>query len=360
MQAGKKLLFVVAAAVVAAAAIFGTLSTSGGKAATKATKATKVALVTDIGSLNDKGFNSLSAVGLKRAEKQLGVEGRIFITQTAADRQPNLTSAAQLGYPLVFGVGVLFAFGPLPTVAAAFPTTQFAGIDVAQGDMCGGKPVPANCVNGAIKNVHGIQFAEQEAGCLVGNIAALEMLREKRTTISAVGAIPVPAIVRYIAGYKYCAQRVSKKIKVLVNYANDSTFADQAKCKATALAQIARGSHAVFQVAGQCGLGALDAAKSRGVWGIGVDADQYFLGKHMLTSALKRVDQAVFDTIKQYNANPTGFHGGDEKLYNLKNGGVGYGRLSSKLPPSVRKQLAASTNALEKLIIQGKVTPPKQ
>ena len=358
MQVGKRLLFVLAAATVAAAAIFGSLSTSGGKAATKATK---VALVTDIGSLNDKGFNSLSAVGLKRAEKQLGIDGRIYITQTAADRQPNLTAAAQAGYPLVIGVGVLFAFGPLPTVAGAFPTTTFAGVDVAQGDMCGGSPpVPTSCVNGAVKNVHGLQFAEQEAGCLVGNVAALEMLREKRTTISAVGAIPVPAIVRYIAGYKYCAKRVSKKIKVLVNYANDSTFSDQAKCKATALAQIARGSHAVFQVAGQCGLGALDAAKSRGVWGIGVDADQYFLGRHMLTSALKRVDQAVFDTIKAYNANPTGFKGGDEKLYNLKNGGVGYGRLSAKLPVAARKLLAASTNALEKKIISGKVKPPKK
>jgi basic membrane protein A and related proteins len=357
MQVGKKLLFVLAAGIVVAAALAGSLATSGGKAATKATK---VAVVTDIGSLNDKGFNSLSVAGLKRAEKQLGVEGRIYSTQTAADRQPNLTAAAQAGYPLVFGVGVLFAFGPLPTVAAAFPTTHFAGIDVAQGDMCGGKPVPASCVNGAIKNVHGIQFAEQEAGCLVGNVAALEMLREHRTTISAVGAIPVPAIIRYIAGYKYCAQRVSKKIKVLVNYANDSTFADQAKCKATALAQIARGSHVVFQVAGQCGLGALDAAKGRHVWGVGVDADQYFLGKFMLTSALKRVDEAVFDTIKLYDSNPSGFPGGDEKLYNLKNNGVGYGRLSPLLPKAAAAAIKKSTNALEKLIISGKVKPPKK
>src|SRR6478672_10350970 len=191
MHLGKKLLFVLAVAIVASAAILGSLSTSGGKAATKATK---VALVTDTGSLNDKGFNSLSALGLKRAENQLGIEGRIYITQTAADRQPNLTSAAQSGYQLVFGVGVLFAFGPLPTVAPAFPTTMFAGVDVAQGDMCSGTTPPSGCVNGAIKNIRGIQFAEQEAGCLAGNVAALEMVREHRNTISAVGAIPVPAI----------------------------------------------------------------------------------------------------------------------------------------------------------------------
>ena len=146
---------------------------------------------------------------------------------------------------------------------------------------------------------------------------------------------------------------MSKKIKVLVNYANDSTFSDQAKCKASALAQIARGSHVIFQVAGQCGLGALDAAKTKHVWGIGVDADQYFLGTHMLTSALKRVDAAVYDTIKEYQANPASFKGGIDKHYTLKNGGVGYGRLSPKLPAAVRKQLVASTNALEKLDHQG-------
>ncbi len=357
MQLGKKLLFLLAAVIVASAAIAGSLSTSGGKAATKATK---VALVTDTGSLNDKGFNALSAVGLKRAENKLGVEGRIYITQTAADRQPNLASAAQAGYPLVFGVGVLFAFGPLPTVAQAFPGTMFAGIDVAQGDMCGGATPPPACVNGAIKNIRGIQFAEQEAGCLVGNVAALEMLREKRTTIAAVGALKVPAIIRYIAGYKFCAQRVSKKIRVLVNYANDSTFADVTKCKATALAQIARGARVIFQVAGQCGLGALDAAKTKGVWGIGVDADQYFIGKFMLTSALKKVDNGVYDTIKEYNANPSAFKGGIDKLYSLKNNGVGYGRLSPLLPAATRAAITKSTNDLAKKIIKGTITPPKQ
>jgi basic membrane protein A len=358
MHVGKKLLFLLAAVIVAAAAVVGSLSTSGGKAATKATK---VALVTDVGSLNDKGFNALSAVGLARAEKKLGVTGRIYITQTAADRQPNLTAAAQAGYPLVFGVGVLFAFGPLTTVAQAFPGTMFAGVDVSQSDLCGQKPTPPACVNGVIKNVRGIQFAEQQAGCLVGNVAALEMVREHRNTISAIAALKgIPAIDRYIAGYKFCAQRVSKKIRVLVNSANDSTFADQTKCKATALAQIARGSRVIFAVAGQCGLGALDAAKGKHLWGIGVDADQYFLGTFMLTSALKRVNEGVYDTIKEYNANPSAFKGGIDKLYSLKNNGVGYGRLSPLLPPSARALITKSTNNLEKQIIKGTITPPKQ
>jgi basic membrane protein A len=337
---------VVVSAVVAAA-VMGGLAVSSGQAAHRA--AVRIAVVTDIGSLNDKGFNALSAVGLQRAEKNLGVDGRIYITQTAADRQPNLVAAAQQGYTLVFGVGILFAFGPLPTVAKAFPKTDFAGIDVGQGDM-----------GGPISNVRGIQFKEQEAGCLVGNIAALEVMREHKNTISAVGANKVPAIVRFIAGYNYCAKRVSKTIKVLVNYANDPTFTDQAKCRATALAQIARGSHVIFQVAGQCGLGALDAAKSSHVWGIGVDADQSFLGPHILTSARKRVDQAVYDTIAEFIKDPAAFKGGIDKTYDIKNAGVGFGKLSPSLPAAVRRAFTKSTNALAQLMAQGKVTPPTQ
>jgi basic membrane protein A and related proteins len=336
------------AAVLVAAAVVGGLAASSGNAAHRATPI-KVAVVTDIGGLNDKGFNSLANVGLQRAETKLGIDGRVFITQTAADRQPNLIAATQQGYDLVIGVGVLFAFGPLPTVAKAFPKTEFAAVDIGQGDM-----------GGPISNVRGIVFKEQEAGCLVGNVAALEAKRERKNTISAVGANKVPAIVRFIAGYNYCAKRVTKNIKVLVNYANDPTFSDQAKCKATALAQVARGSRVVFQVAGQCGLGALDAAKSKKVWGIGVDADQSFLGTHILTSARKRVDQAVYDTIAEYQKDPAGFKGGIDKTYDLKNAGVGFGKLSTALPAAARKAIGKSTNALVKLILAGKVTPPAQ
>jgi basic membrane protein A len=332
-------------AVAALAAVLVATVVGSSQAAHRATL--RIAVVTDIGGLNDKGFNTLSNVGLQRAIKNLNVEGRVFITQTAADRQPNLIAAVQQGYDLVFGVGVLFAFGPLPTVAKAFPNEPFAGIDVSQGDM-----------GGAIPNVRGIQFKEQEAGCLVGNIAALEAKRQGKLTISAVGANKVPAIVHFIAGYNFCAKRVDKKVNVLVNYANDPTFTDQAKCKATALAQIARGSRVVFQVAGQCGLGALDAAKEKKVWGIGVDADQSFLGSHILTSARKRVDTAVYDTIAEFQKDPKAFKGGIDKTYDLKNAGVGFGKLSSELPAAVRRAYVKSTNALAQQIIQGKVTPP--
>jgi basic membrane protein A len=116
---------------------------------------------------------------------------------------------------------------------------------------------------------------------------------------------------------------------VLNNYSED--FSDQAKCKQIALNQIEQGAGAIFQVAGGCGLGALDAAKEKGVWGIGVDADQSFLGPHMLTSAVKRVDTAVFDAIKLV---VDGKFKGGNITFGLKDNGVGIGKISPKVPKS--------------------------
>src|SRR5213075_1301466 len=122
-----------------------------------------------------------------------------------------------------------------------------------------------------------------------------------------------PPVDRFIAGYQAGARRAVPGIQLLNAYSQD--WEDEAKCKELALGEIARGANVVFQVAGGCGLGALDAAKEKRVWGIGVDADQSFLGPHILTSAEKNVDRAVFLAIQQV-ANGT-FKGGDV-VYGLK------------------------------------------
>jgi basic membrane protein A and related proteins len=330
-----------AVAVLAVAAL-------GASAATSGAPAVRVAIVTDIGGLNDKGFNQLSNVGLTRARRQLGIQGRAYVTQSANDRTPNLRTAAQAGHGLVIPVGVLFAFGPIDAVAPSFPNTSFAGIDVNWSDL---KEKP--------RNVRGIQFKEQEAGYLVGYIAGLRMRDEPgRDVISAVGANRVPAIVRFIAGYRAGARRANRRVQVLVNYANDPTFADQAKCKETTLDQIDRGSRVAFMVAGACGLGGLQAAKERRIWGIGVDADQYFLGRHILTSATKKVDVAVFDMIRAYQRNPSGFRGGFNANYTVKNNGVGYGRLSLRLSRAKRAEYTRKANNIRRLIASGRIKPP--
>jgi basic membrane protein A len=343
VRVSRKVVIALAGTVVLAIAA-AVLTTGSGQAKSNAVK---VAVVADTGSLNDKGFNTLAVQGLTKAEKALGVEGRAYPTATAADRTPNLQAAAQAGYGLVIATGVLFTFGPLNTVAPAFPNTKFLGIDVNLPD-----------VEGQPKNIRGVQFREQEAGCLVGNIAALEIKRQHKRIISAIGANKVTAIVRFFAGYKYCAKRTYPKVKILAEYAGDPTFSDQTKCRTTALSQIARGSRIIFTVAGGCGLGALDAVKQRGLYGIGVDADQSFLGPHILTSATKKVNVAVYNAIAEYAKNPNGFKTGYNQNYTIKNGGVGYGKLSTKLPPAVRKAYIKSTNALAALIAKGKVKVP--
>jgi basic membrane protein A len=245
---------------------------------------------------------------------------------------------------------VLFEFGPLDDVAPAFPNTKFAGIDVDYGGLSK-KP----------NNVRGIQFREQEAGYLVGYVAGLWETRHPvkgKMVVGGVGANKVPAIVRFLAGYRAGVHKANRKIKVLIDYANDPTFADQAKCKETTLNHIGKGSRVEFEAAGACGLGGLSAAKQKHIWGIGVDADQSFLGKHILTSATKHVDVAVYNTIKQFKANPSGFKGGFNQNYTLKNNGVGYGKLSSKLSKADRTYMTKKVNAIKALIIKGKIKPP--
>ena len=335
-------------AIAAAATLLALGLASVGGASNQAT--IKVADVTDIGGLNDKGFNHLSYVGLVRAEKQLGIQGRVYITNTAAERKPNLQAAAQSGYGLVIAVGVLYEFGPLDDVAPAFPNTKFVGIDV---DWSGLSKKPTN--------VRGVQFKEQEAGYLVGYIAGLEIKlhpHKGKQIISGVGANKVPAITRFLAGYRAGAKKANRHVTVKIDYANDPTFNDQAKCKETTLNQIQAGSGIVFEAAGACGLGGLSAAKQNHIWGIGVDADQSFLGTHILTSATKHVDRAVYEAIAAFKKNPSGFKGGFNKNYNIKNGGVGYGKLSKRLSTHDRLYITTRVNRIAKLIAQGKIVPP--
>jgi basic membrane protein A len=281
-------------------------------AAAPAKKAVKVGLVTDIGGLNDRSFNALANKGLQDA-KATGATGRVLTSKSNADYVPNLSTLAQQKYDLVIGVGFLMA-DAVGTVAKKFPDTKFAIIDV---DATGLKGKPAN--------VQGLLFKEQQSGYLAGYLAGLYAKDNNITTISSVGGQKIPPVDHYIAGYQAGAKAANPDIKTLNAYSQD--FVDQAKCKEIALSQIARGSGVVFQVAGQCGLGALDAAKEKSKQGIGVDADQAYLGAHILTSAIKKVDVAVVDTIKQVQDDK--FTGGVNTTFEVANDGAGLGKISA-------------------------------
>jgi basic membrane protein A len=321
------------AVAVAASALIAT-----GVSSAAPTAAFKMALVTDIGSLQDRSFNQLANEGRLSVGSELHMKTRVYETKSEAERVPNMLAASRAGYNLIFAVGFL-NFNALNTVAPKFKKLQYAGID-EDYSLFTKKP----------KNATGVLFAEQEAGYLVGYLAGLQIKKQGgKQIISAVGANNVPAIVRYISGYIQGAKKANRKIKVIANYANDPTFSDQAKCKETALTQIQQGTRAIFQVAGGCGLGALSAAKDAKIWGIGVDADQLYLGSFMMTSALKRVNSAVEDLTKlAYAGN---LKTGGNYTYNLRNNGVGLGSVNKKISKSFIKK----TQAIAQLIARGKI-----
>jgi basic membrane protein A len=303
--------------VVIAAGCGGGSKSSKGTPTTTTSKQVRVGLVTDINQLNDRGFNHLAYMGLLRAEKQLGIHGRVYQSNSAADYIPNLAKFAQQGYDLVVSVGFAQA-DAVTKVAKRFPKTHFAIIDV-----------DATSLTGKPQNVLGLLFREQEVGYLAGYLAGLvEKQKPGPDVIGSVGGMKEPPVDRFIAGYQAGAKRADPGIKLLNGYSHD--WVDLAKCKEAALNQIASGSTIEFQVAGGCGLGTLDAAKEKRVWGIGVDADQSFLGPHILTSATKHVDQAVFLTIKDVIAGR--FQGGHNSIFGLKDNGVGLGKISPKVP----------------------------
>ncbi len=332
-----------AALLVAAAAAAALVAGCGGSddaAGTTDTQTTpsglKVGLITDLGQLNDDGFNELAYNGLKRAERELGVQGRVLEAKSAADYVPNMTTLARQGYDLVIGVG--YAQGDaVATAARRFPKVNFAIVDVDQTSL-----------KGAPANVQGLLFREEQVGYLVGYLGALTAKRDDGNTISAVGGFKEPPVDRFIAGYRAGAAAAVPGIKVKWGYSQD--WDDQAKCKELALNQIAAGSTVVFQVAGGCGLGALSAAKDEKVWGIGVDADQSFLGSHVLTSALKGVDSAVFLTIKAVQDGT--FAGGGNATFGIDQEGVGLGKTS----PEANEDDVAAVTAVEEELASGEIT----
>ena len=319
-------------AIVLVAAVAGTGLAAGGKKAA----AGDTCLVTDVGGLNDRGFNQLANKGRLDGEKALGVKTNVFISTTETDYIPNLLSCVQGGADLTIGVGFLMA-DAINTVAVRFPNSKFAIIDYAFGDLPS-KPA----------NTRGILFREQEAGYLAGWLAIKTLMSQKKPlVIGAVGGLKIPPVDKFIAGYQAGAQAANPKAKVLVGYSQN--FVDQSKCKELSLNHIAQGSQVEFQVAGQCGLGSLSAAKDKGVWGIGVDADQAYLGAHMLTSAVKRVDVGVSRTMKQ--AKTDTFKGYGNTIFSVRAGGVGLGKISPKVP----KAIVAAEKVLEQKMRTGKL-----
>jgi basic membrane protein A len=268
-------------------------STDGGAA----TKGKPVGLVFDLGGRGDHSFNDGAAAGVDRAKRELGVKVKELVPNGGgANREELLRLLSQQRYPLVFAVGFLFA-DSVGKTAKDFPNTRYALI--------------ASSVDAP--NVTGLTFSEEQGSYLVGAAAAL---KSKTGHIGFVGGVEDPTTKVFQAGYDAGARAIKPDIKIDARYVTQppdfSGFKDPAKGREIALGMYQSGADIIYHAAGGTGEGVFQAARrsSTGAskhWAIGVDSDQYDtlpanLKEYCLTSMVKRLDVAVFDTIKRFQA----------------------------------------------------------
>ena len=319
-----------------------------GSARPSAAKASfSAALVSDIIGFNDAGFNKNQLKGLNAAVKKVGGTAIPEVSHSSSDYAPNFNNAIRKGANIVVAAGFLLA-NTEAIYAKKFPKIDFAITDytvhAAPFADKKGNVLPA------FKNVEGITYAANESGCLVGVLAAKMAKKLGGNTIGAVGGLKIPPVDIWIAGYRFCAAKAVPGTKTVVQYSNDFGAAD--KCQTVGQNEIAQGAKVLFQVAGGCGIGALKAADAAHLWGIGVDSDEYNDAKRVLTSATKHTDTGVFDTVTQAAAGK--FQGGTDLVFNLKNNGVGVGRIN----PSVPKAWITLMNSYRAKIIAGTLKIP--
>ena len=304
----------------------------------------KVGLVFDIGGRGDKSFNDAAYAGLERAKQQLGIDYQTLETGEGSDREAQMRQLAAGGSQLVFGVGFLFT-DDIRSLAKEFPNVKFACIDytVTPGDT-----LPPNLA--------ALKFKEEEGSYLVGALAAL---LSKTGTVGFVGGMQIPLIRKFEAGYIAGVHAVRPADKVISKYAGTTgaAFKDPTKGKELALSEYHQGADIIYHASGSTGLGVFEAAREEKKLAIGVDSDQYDQAPgFILTSMVKRVDNAVFDCIQKTAAGH--FEGGVQE-FGLKEHGVGWvdDEHNKALIPGPVK---ATVDSLEAEIVAGHIAVPSQ
>lgn len=309
----------------------------------------KVGIVFDIGGKNDRSFNAAAWEGVKRAEKDLPICLYDVEPGNPTSIEPAMRAFAEKNFDLIIGVG--FAQSPImQKVATDYPNINFAIVDGVIFEKDGKTPK---------KNVASLVFREHEGSYLVGMIAAE---KSKTGVLGFVGGMDIPLIHRFATGYEEGAKSVNPNVKVITNYVGvtDSAWNNPGKGKELALSQIEKGADVIFTAAGNSGLGAFDAVEQYGrnangeanKFVIGVDSNQNGVKPgFVLTSMVKRVDNAVYDAVKQVLEG--NFKGGFN-VFGLDKDGVAYAmddNNQSLIPPDV----IAEVEEAKKKIIAGEI-----
>ena len=257
----------------------------------------KIGMVADLGGINDESFNQSAWEGLQQAEKDFGIEIKVIESKQASEYIPNMESLLDEDVDMVIGVGYTMK-EDIQKQAENYPDKQFVLIDETYDT------IP--------ENVTPILFRENEAAYLTGLIAGK---MTKTNNVGFIGGIQTPVVSRFEYGYKAGVKEANDKTNVNVQYAG--TFSDAAKGKSIANQMYGNGSDIILSAAGGTGLGAIESAKEQNKYAIGVDRDQSDLApENVLTSALKKVNVGVYDTVKEFVEGK--LKGGQEKYTDLK------------------------------------------
>ena len=309
----------------------------------------KVGIVFDIGGKNDRSFNAAAWDGVKRAERELPVCVYDVEPGNPTSIEPAMRAFAEKNFDLIVGVG--FAQGPImQRVATDYPNVKFAIIDGVIFEADGKTPK---------SNVASLVFREHEGSYLVGMIAAS---KSKTGKLGFLGGMKIPLIERFQKGYEEGARAVNPNATVIVNYvgANDAAWNNPAKGKELALAQIEKGADVIFTAAGNSGLGAFDAVEQYGrneqgeanKFVIGVDSNQNGVKPgFVLTSMVKRVDNAVYDAVKEVLEGQFkgGFH-----VFGLDKDGVSYA-LDEYNRSLISEEVLSKVNEAKDKIVVGEI-----
>jgi len=297
-------------------------------------KKLKVGIVFDSGGRGDKSFNDSAWAGIERAAKEFGIVEQAVESKSEKDYEGNLTAVADRGCDLVFAIGINMKTA-LEKVAPNYPDTKFAIVDAE--------------VNAP--NVRSLLFKEEEGSFLAGYLAGLVTKTKK---IGFVGGMELDLIKKFYAGYAAGAKTADKSVEVLApKYIGSWDNVDLAKTAAATL--FGQGADIVYHAAGRAGQGVIDAAKQRGLYAIGVDSDQDALAKgFVLTSMIKRVDEAVYQTISD---TLRGAFTPGAKVYDLKAKGVGLSPMTYT-KDKVGAPVLTKVAEMEKKIAAGEVKVP--
>jgi basic membrane protein A and related proteins len=321
------------------------LALLGGLSVPALARITHVGLVTDVGKVDDRTFNEFAYQGMMHAVKEFGLKSAFIETQQPTDYEKNIEQFASTGYELIITVGFMLG-DATRRMALKYPRVQFAIVDFAYAPP--------------VANIIGLTFAEDQSGFLAGALAGL---MTKTRTVGMVAGVGIPPVIRFRKGYEAGVKYVCPSCQIVGVYID--SFADPARGKTAALSQMDEGADVIFGGGGTTGSGAILGASQAGVWVLGVDQDEYLTtfkqgeakgANKLLSSAMKRVDNAVYGAIKV--AVDGTFKGGTQ-VFDASNDGIGlapFHATESAVPETVKAKLQEIAAGLKAGTIQTGVT----